>query len=156
MKHLKLKHITFLIGISFTLISCNSTKTAAFDPYSYQKTIDIKVEASKLINKATMPYTTHKEDAKNLLMDIEKLAEYEKNKPNNEITFAIWKILNDQQKNLLAGFFKRWETKAVLSPAFVEESRKQILDALDLMIQYEIKKDKESKDALLDLINSNT
>lgn len=156
MKHLKLKYITFLIGISFALISCNSTKTAAFDPYSYQKTIDLKIEASKLISKATMSYTTHKEEVENLLLDIEKLAEYEKNKPNNEISFAIWKILNDEQKNLLAGFFKRWETKEVLSPAFVEESRKQILDALDLLIQYEIKKDKESKDAILDLINSNT
>lgn len=156
MKHLKLKYITFLIGISFALISCNSTKTAVFDPYSYQKTIDIKVEVSKLLNKATTPYTNHKEEVENLLLDIEKLAEYEKNKPNNEITFAMWKILNDEQKNLLAGFFKRWETKGVFSPAFVEESRKQILDALDLLIQYEIKKDKESKDALLDLINSNT
>ncbi|MCV9926353.1 hypothetical protein OIU83_01715 [Flavobacterium sp. LS1R49] len=156
MKHLKLKYITFLIGISFAIISCNSTKTTAFDPYSYQKTIEIKVEATKLMNKGITPYTTHKEEVEALLLNIEKLTQYEKSKLNNEITFAMWKILNNKEKNLLAGFFKRWKTKGILSPAFIEESKKQVLNALDLLIQYEVKKDKESKDALLDLINSNT
>jgi hypothetical protein len=156
MKHLKLKYITFLIAISFVLISCNSTKTAAFDPYSYQKTIEIKVEAAKLINKATTPYMIRKEEIESLLLNIEKLTQYEKSKLNNEITFAMWKILNNKEKNLLAGFFKRWETKGILSPAFIEESKKQVLNALDLLIQYEVKKDKESKDALLNLISSNT
>jgi hypothetical protein len=42
-----------------------------------------------------------------------------------------------------------------LSPVFVAESKKQVIDALDLLIQYESKKDKESKDALLNLINGN-
>jgi hypothetical protein len=156
MKHLKLKHLIFLIAISFAISSCTSTKTALFDQYSYQKTIEIKVETSKLMDKATTPYNTHKEEVQRLLITIEKLAEYEKSKPNNKITFAMWTVLNDKEKNLLAGFFKRWEMKGFLSPVFADESKKQVLDALDLLTQYEIKKDKESKDALLDLINSNT
>jgi hypothetical protein len=156
MKNLKLKNITFLIAVSFAIASCTSTKTALFDQYSYQKTTELKVETVQLMDKATEPYTIHKEEVETLLLNIEKLAEYEKNKPNNEITFEMWKILNDKEKNLLAGFFKRWETKGIISPVFLEESKKQVLDALDLLIQYEIKKDKESKDALLDLINSNT
>jgi hypothetical protein len=156
MKKLKLKHILFLFAVSLVVTSCTSTKTALFDQYSYQKTTELKVETSKLMDKATTPYITHKEEVEILLLNIEKLAEYEKNKPNNEITFEMWKILTDKEKNLLSGFFKRWETKGSFSPVFLEESKKQVLDALDLLIQYEIKKDKESKEALLDLINTNT
>lgn len=67
----------------------------------------------------------------------------------------MWTVLSDQEKNLLGGFFKRWKEKETLSPTFVTESKKQVLDALDLLIQYEIKKDKDSKDSLIDLINLN-
>lgn len=155
MKYLKIKLLPFLF-LFFATSSCISTKTALFDSYSYQKTTAIKVEATALMDNANMPYATHKEEVEALLLDIEKLVEYEKNKPNNEITFAMWKMLTDKEKYLLTGFFKRWETKGTFSEAFLEESKKQVIDALDLLIQYEIKKDKESKDALLDLINSNT
>ena len=155
MSHLKSKLTAFLILISFSFASCVSTKTALYDHYSYQKTTEVKVEASTLMNEATSPYLFHKKEVDALFFNIDKLVEYEKNKPNNEITFAMWKMLTDKEKNLLTAFFKRWETKEVLSPVFLEESKKQILDALDLLIQYEIKKDKESKDELLDLINRN-
>lgn len=151
----QLKHLTLLVALFFAITSCTSTKTALFDHYSYQKTTELKVETSKLMNKAITSYSTHKEEVEALTLSIEKLAEYEKNKPNNEITFAMWKLLTNKEKNLLAGFFKRWETKGIVSRAFLEESKKQVLDALDLLIQYEIKKDRESKDALLDLINGN-
>lgn len=156
MKHLKLKFITFSIVISFTMTSCVSTKTALYDHYSYQKTTALKVETSKLMDQANTPYDLHKKEVEALLLDIEKLGEYEKNKPNNEITFAMWTVLNDKEKNLLTGFFKRWELKGILSENFQNESKKQVLDAFDLLIQYEIKKDKESKDAILDLINGKT
>jgi hypothetical protein len=155
MNHLKLKLATLSIAMSFAMTSCVSTKTALFDQYSYQKTTELKVETANLMTKAATPYASHKEEVETLLLNIEKLTEYEKNKPNNEITFAMWKVLNDKEKNLLAGFFKRWEKKGILSPIFLDESKKQVLGTLDLLIQYEIKKDKESKDSLLDLINLN-
>lgn len=155
MKQFKLKLIPFLILISFAVVSCTSTRTALFDQYSYQKATELKIETAKLMDKAVKPYASNKTEVESLLLNIEKLVEYEKSKPNNEITFAMWKILTDKEKNLLSGFFKRWETKATLSPVFVAESKKQVMDALDLLIQYESKKDKESKDALLDLINGN-
>jgi hypothetical protein len=154
MRHLKLQLISFLIA--FVMTSCVSTKTALYDSYSHQKTTALKVAITALMSKANTPYAMHKEEVETVLLDIEKLTEYEKNKPHNEITFSMWKLLTDKEKNLLAGFFKRWETKGVLSQGFIEESKKQLSDALDLLIQYEIKKDKESKDALLDLINGNT
>ena len=151
MKNIK---TTILVLFLLSLVSCTSTKTALFDQYSYQKTTELKVETSNLIDKATTSYSANKVQIDKLLLDVEKLVEYEKNKPNNEITFAMWTILNDKEKNLLAGFFKRWEENDKLSVTFSQEAKKQVLEAFDLLIQYEVKKDKESANLLLNLINS--
>ncbi|MFC6097343.1 hypothetical protein ACFPVY_11875 [Flavobacterium qiangtangense] len=154
MKNLKNKYFAIVL-FTMTIVSCESTRTAVFDQYSYQKTTELKVETSKLMDKATTPFSKNTAEVEALLLNIEKLSEYEKNKPNNEITFAMWNVLSDPEKNLVGGFFKRWKEKETLSPTFVTESKKQVLEALDLLIQYEIKKDKESKDSLLELINLN-
>lgn len=137
------------------LTSCQSLKTSIFDQYSYQKTTELKVETLSLMENASSQYENHKETVAKLLLDIEKLKEYEKNKPNNEITFTMWTIFTDKEKNLVGGFFKSWQEKQTLSPTFVEESKKQIEEAFDLLIQYEIKKDKTSKDNLLAIISQN-
>ncbi|WP_338359907.1 hypothetical protein [Yeosuana marina] len=150
-----LKHTIAVLLLSSLLFSCNSLKTAVYDQYSYQKTIEIKVEAENLINKASTPYQDHLQDIGELGLEIQKIIEYEKNKPNNEITFAMWQILADKDKNLLVGFFKRWKDKGQLNAIFVEEAKAQIMQAMDLLIQYEAKKDKETKDKLLQLISSN-
>jgi hypothetical protein len=155
MKTLKLK-LAFLTATAFLLFaSCTATKTALYDQYSYQKTTELRVEADAIMQKATAPYTTHAAEVASLLLEAEKMTEYEKNKPNNEITYAMWKVLTDKEKNLLAGFFKRWEEKEKFSAIFLEESKKQVLDAMDLLIQYESKKDKKSEEGLLNLINLN-
>ena len=150
-----LKSLYLILIFPVVIFSCQSVKTALYDQYSYQQTTAIKVEASYIMDKATTPYSENKQIVEKLLLDIDKLVEYEKNKPNNEITFAMWKILTDKEKNLLAGFFKRWEEKGSLSPVFLQEGKKQVTDALDLLIQYEVKKDKQSKDNLVDLMNLN-
>lgn len=152
MKKLLNKYIA-IVFLVITTVSCESTRTAIFDQYSYQRTTELKVETSKLMDKATTAYSKNTVEVEALLLNIEKLAEFEKNKPDNDITFAMWTVLSDQEKNLLGGFFKRWKEKETLSQTFVTESKKQVLEALDLLIQYEIKKDKTSKDSLLDLIN---
>lgn len=136
------------------LASCQSIRTAVFDQYSYQKTTELKVEALMIMGNATSQYEEHQEIVEKLLLDIEKLKEYEKNKPNNEITFAMWKVFTDKEKNLLGGFLKRWKDKQTLSPIFVEEAKKQTEAAFDLLIQYEIKKDKASKDNLLAILSN--
>lgn len=152
MKTLK---INIILLTTVVLTSCQSLKTAIFDQYSYQKTTELKVETLSIMENASNQYENHKETAAKLLLDIEKLKEYEKNKPNNEITFAMWNLFTDKEKNLLGGFFKSWQEKQTLSPIFVEESKKQIIEAFDLLIQYEIKKDKTSKENLLAILTQN-
>ncbi|MDH7911364.1 hypothetical protein [Winogradskyella sp. SYSU M77433] len=151
MKPIKIT-ITSLLISSFLFFSCNSLKTAVYDQYSYQKTVEIKVEASNLIDKATTPYEDNLQEVGELGLEIQKIIEYEKNKPNNEITYAMWQVLADKDKNLLVGFFKRWKEKGQLNSFFVEEAKVQIMQAMDLLLEYEIKKDKETEDKLLQLI----
>lgn len=146
--------ILVVVGVML-MTSCDTLKTAVYDQYSYQKSIEIKVEASSLMDKAITPYADNKEEIEALNKEIQKIVEYEKNKPNNEITYAMWKILSNKEKNLLAGFFKRWEEKGQMSQFFVTEAKAQVLEAMDLLIQYEGKKDKVAKDRLLDIITSN-
>ena len=149
---------TFQIKIAlFTLLllqGCQAIKTAVYDQYSYQKTTELKVETLLAIDNATTSFEEHQQMVEKVLLDMEKLKEYEKNKPNNEITFSMWSIMTDSEKNLAAGFFKRWKEKQILSPAFVTEAKKQIEEAFNLLIEYEVKKDKTSKDNLLALISA--
>jgi hypothetical protein len=150
----QIKILFTLIAFSCVFFSCESLKTATHDQYAYEKTIEIKVEASNLIDKATLPYSSHLKEIGDLGLKIQKIVAYEKDRPNNEITFAMWQLLTDKDKNLLVGFFKRWQAKGQLNEAFVNEAKAQIMEALNLLIQYEVRKDKQSKESLLQLIAS--
>jgi len=146
-----IKHLLVILLFS-SFFSCNSLKTAVFDQYSYQKTVEIKVDASNLMDQATTHYTDHLKAVGALGLEIQKIIEYEKNKPNNEITYAMWKTLADKDKNLLVGFFKRWKEKGILNSFFIQEAKSQIMEAMDLLIQYEASKDKDTKDKILQLL----
>ncbi|WP_158837810.1 hypothetical protein [Polaribacter sp. L3A8] len=149
-----IKQLSIILLFSSLFLSCNSLKTAVYDQYSYQKTVEIKVETSNLIDKATLPYGKHLKEIGELGIEIQKIIEYEKNKPNNEITYAMWQVLANKDKNLLVGFFKRWKEKGQLKPFFIKEAKSQIIEAMDLLLKYEAKKDKETKDKLLQLITN--
>lgn len=147
-----LKKITLILFFTNLFFSCNSIKTAVFDQYSLQKNIEIKVEAINLMDKATSSYRDNLQEIGEFSLEIKKILEYEKNKPNNEITYVMWQKLTDKDKNLMVGFFKRWQEKNKLNLFFIEETKAQIEEVMDLLIQYESKKDKQAEDKLLQLI----
>ena len=149
MKKLHLFYVTLLCVF---FISCNSIKTATFDQYSYQKATEIKVETNQLLDNAIYPYENFKNEIEDLKSELNKIVEYEKNKPYNDISLRVWEILSDEERNLLAGFLSRWEQEEQMSNTFVNEAKSQILEAIDVIIKYESNKDKESKDQLMNLI----
>jgi len=136
------------------LLSCNAVKTAVYDQYSYQQTISLKVESEALIENATDNFSNHEAEVNDLVLELKKIVEYEKNKPNNEITYAMIKLMADQDKNLLAGFLKRWENEQQLSQVFTNEAKAQIMEAFDLIIKYEANKNKENKQSILDYLGN--
>lgn len=147
--------LSLLFVTTAFLLSCNSLRTAVFDQYSYQKAIEIKVDASRLMDESTSPFMEHSNDVTILRSDIKKILMYEENKPNNGISYQMWQLLANNEKNLLAGYFKKWEEDGQLSEGFIQAAKPQIVEAMDLLIQYESKKDKESKESLMAIILGN-
>ena len=154
-KILMLRKSLFVVAFMLFMASCQSLKTAVFDQYSYQQAISIKVESLNLIDDASQPYNTFEVEVKDFLLELQKMVEYEKNKPNNEISYAMWKVLANKDKNLLAGFFKRWKANGQLSEAFTKEAKLQVSEALDLIIKYEAQKNKTNETNILNFLGTN-
>jgi hypothetical protein len=147
---IKLGTLKFTISIllAASLSACGIFKTALFDQYTYQQTIALKVESISLMKKATVSYERHAAETESLLKEIEKMMEYERYKENNHITYKMWSLIQNEDKNLFGGFIKRWKTQGMLSKPFIEEAAIQVGQAYDLLIRYESKKDKKSKGEL--------
>ena len=149
------KHIVVLGAAALLLLSsCSAIRMAPFDQYSYQQAISLKVESTELLDQATGPYADHEEEVNELLKEVAKMLEYEKNKEDNNITFRMWEILADEERNLLAGLLLKWKEDGQLNEFFRDEAVGQVQEAFDLIIKFEAKKDKESKDNLLGFISS--
>ncbi|PPZ90978.1 hypothetical protein C3729_09865 [Cloacibacterium normanense] len=145
------KYLSILI---FPIIfSCNSLRTATFDQTAYQKTVEIKVEADKLIDISKEDYSLHEKDIENLKNQVAFILEYEKNRPNNEISYTMWELMNNKDKSLLMGYFELWKKNKTLSSSFSEEAKKQIDEAFSILLKYESSKTKENEANLLDIIN---
>lgn len=154
MKNIQIK-IVALILVCSVMLSCSNLKTAIFDQYSYQQAISLKVESDNLISYATNPYADYQDEIEDMFLDMQKMLEYEKNKPDNTITYSMWKLLTDKDKNLLAGFFKRWQEELQLSSAFTTEARAQITEVFDLIIKYEAQKNKTNESNIINFLTNN-
>lgn len=143
----------FFVFITMILFSCNSLKTAYYDQTAYQKTVEIKVEADNLIDKSKEDYSLYEKDIENLKNQVAFILEYEKNRPNNEISYTMWELMNNKDKNLLMSYFELWKKNKTLSNAFSEEAKKQIDEAFSILLKYEASKTKENEANLLDIIN---
>ncbi len=146
-------YAVYLSALALLLVtSCATLRTAAFDQYSYQKGTEIKVDAQRLMDKATMSYDSQKAAIENFETELEKMVEYEKNKPDNQISYAMWKMIANPDKNLAGGFLKRWKEKGTLSSFFITEAKGQVVEALDLILQYEGKKDPAAEKRLQQML----
>ncbi|WP_028888820.1 hypothetical protein [Tenacibaculum ovolyticum] len=151
MKKIKLLSLVLVV----LLTSCASLKMAPYDQYSYQKSVEIKIDTENIIAKATTTYAENSIEIERLKNDMRKIVAYEKYKPNNEITYNMWKIISDKEKNLIAGFLNRWEKKGKLSSYFVKEANQQITEAMNLLVRFEGKKEIADKNQLLQYIGNN-
>ena len=137
----KLKTIAFLFGL-VALVGCATISN--FDQQAYIYTTSVKVDALNVMDLATTDYTAHSKEVKELQTQLQKIYEYEKNRPKNEITLKQWDILLDPEGHLLGGFIKRWEAQKTLSKTFVIEAKKLVDKAFDQIAGLESKKIKAS------------
>ena len=145
METIKLSFRVRNIAILILLISFSSCiSISSFDQYIYTQTTSVKVDALSVMDLAKEDYNIHKEKVAELQINLQKIYEYEKNRPNNDITIKLWDKLLNAEGHLLAGFIKRWEAEKKLSETFIKEAKKQTADAFDIIAGLESKKIKRS------------
>ena len=133
--------------VLFTILLLACDTMSHFDAFSYKETISAKVETVDIMSYAVEEYDSHKKEIHDLNKDLQKIYEYEKNRPKNVETTKMWEILLDPDKNLYGGFLKRWQNDTTLNKFFIEEAKIQVAEAFDIIIDLEngkIKKDQAS------------
>lgn len=129
-----------VIHFFFMVALAGCVTTARFDQHVYIQTTSIKVDALNVMDQAIEDYSYHQNEVKQVIADLEKTYEYERNRKNNEITIKLWGKLKDTSGHLLGGFIKRWKDEKKLRPVFIQESKKQVGEAFDIIAQLESKK----------------
>ncbi|WP_018616627.1 hypothetical protein [Segetibacter koreensis] len=125
----------FLAGLLMCLAACSTI--SKFDQYAYTQTTSLKVDACNLMSHATESYNDHAMDVQKVETDINKMFEYEKNRPKNEFSEKMWSILKDSTGHLFGGFVRRWQREGKLNAAFVAESRALVGQSFDQISQLE-------------------
>lgn len=125
------------VGIILGLLLTACATISTFDQYAYTQATSIKVDALNLMSRATDDYTLHTADVIAVQTTINKMFEYEKNRPKNGISEKMWAILKDSTGHLFGGFIRRWQQEGKLNAAFVKESQNLISDSFDQIAQLE-------------------
>ena len=130
------RRIILFLGIAIILSSCANLQ-AVYDEHAYQQAVSLKVEALDIMDKATTPFSNHKDQITDLKKELAKAYEYAKGRPNNQEMTRQWEIMKNPERNLLAGFLHRWEQEGSLSAGFVEEARELVAESFTKIIELE-------------------
>ncbi|MGB3947830.1 MAG: hypothetical protein WBM13_07590 [Bacteroidia bacterium] len=136
------RKIYLLISSILLICSCNllSPGISQFDHYSYVQTTSAKVDVLNLMNLANEDYQLHQKEINEVNTTVQKIVEYEKHRPKNDITIQQWDILTDTARNLYGGFIVKWKRENRLKEAYLTEKKKQIGAAFDQIAELESKK----------------
>src|SRR5664280_1102210 len=126
----QIKSITMLF-MAFAFVSCSTI--SRFSQYAYTQTTSLKVDALAVMDLAKDDYSTHQQAVQQLQTNLQKIYEYEKNRPKNEISVKLWDKLLNPEGHLLGGFLIRWQKEQKLNEIFITEEKKLVSDAFDVI-----------------------
>lgn len=141
---LSLNRIRNIATIFLLLSFIGCAAISSFDQHAYSQTTSLKVDALNIMDLAKDEYSAHEKSVKEFQTQLQKIYEYEKNRPKNEITIQLWDKLVDKNGHLLGGFLNRWETDKKLGETYIVEAKKLIDKAFDQIAGLESKKLKPS------------
>jgi hypothetical protein len=132
---LSLAGFSLLFGFSSCETVGNLASSTHFSQNAYGTDKELKDQSLALIDKAKdrASYSTVADDVAALMQKIDSAIAAEKGRTKNAPTIAQWQTIKSQ----LSHFFDLWKTKGTLSPAFVEQGRKQVSDLFDTLIRTE-------------------
>lgn len=128
-----------------TIFFLGCSTISKYDQYAYTQATSIKVDALHVMNNATEQYEVHKAEVDKVMISIDKMLEYEKNRPKNVISEKMWVVLKDTSGHLFGGFVKRWEKEGTLNPVFIKEAQDLVSKSFDQISQLESGKIKSSQ-----------
>ena len=131
-----------LLFVIFSFVTCASI--SSFDQQAYTQTTSLKVDALNIMDLAKYDFATQEKAVTEYQTKQQKVYEYEKNRPKNEITIRMWDKLLDKNGHLLGGFINRWQTENKLNETYIMEAKKLVDQAFDQISGLESKKIKPS------------
>jgi hypothetical protein len=133
-----------IILFMMLLISGCATSISGYDQQAYMQTTSIKVDALNLMDSAKYEYNNHIQAVQKLQTNLQKIYEYEKNRPKNDITIKLWDKLLDKNGHLLGGFIERWKSGTKMSDTFISNCKDQVGEAFDTISGLESQKIKKT------------
>ena len=132
---MSLAGFSLLFGFSSCETATNLVTSTHFSQTAYDTDKELKDESLALIDKANnrAPYSSAATDVATLMQKIDNAIGAEKGRTKNEPTVAQWQTIRSQ----LSHFFDLWKKKGALSPAFVDEGKKQVGTLFDTLIATE-------------------
>ncbi len=126
---------SLLFGFSSCETATNLVASTHFSQNAYDTDKQLKDQSLALIDKAKgrAPYSSAAADVAALMQKIDNAIGAEKSRTKNEATIAQWQTIRSQ----LSHFFDLWKKKGALSPAFVDEGKKQVSALFDTLIATE-------------------
>jgi hypothetical protein len=138
----KISNIVAIILLLLSFTGCATIST--FNQQAYSQTISLKVDALNIMDLAIDDYSVHEKTVKEFQTQLQKIYEYEKNRPKNKITIQQWDKLLDKNGHLLGGFLNRWDTDKKLGETYIAEAKKLVDKAFDQIAGLESRKLKPS------------
>lgn len=126
------------------LFSSCATSISSYDQQAYTQTTSIKVDVLNIMDLAKDEYNNHIQAIQNLQTNLQKIYEYEKNRPKNDITMKLWDKLLDKNGHLLGGFMEKWKSGIKMSDTFISNCKNQVGDAFDIIAGLESQKIKKT------------
>lgn len=135
--------LLILSGLFISMLSacCIFYSVAAYDTYSYTRTITIRDNVTVLINQATESYTLHEKEIEEVKESIKMIYEYEMVKCKNKNTVQQWEVVKAPEGTLYK-FFDDWKQKSTLSKIYSSEMAGIITKIFNNIIETEAKKRK--------------
>lgn len=121
----------FGVWLLFLLLVSGCSMISPYNETAYKQATSIKATSLVLMSKAESPYRKYQKEVASLLLEARKAYEYAKQRPKNDISTKQWAIMIDEERHMLAGFFKRWKEQKRLGKFFIEEAQKKIGSGFD-------------------------